>query len=245
MNRAATILTLLAVIATAPGCLRVQNVLHLKADGSGEITLQYSVSTQAIRQMEAVRKLKEQLERASGAEQMSEEETRLAYLFLLPDEDALRAELERYADQGIRIDELDVSSSGAWRTVKLKITFRDLTELAATKPFEYVGFDLRRDSKDNYVFYRASKPAPGYNPPDFENPAVRRMLRPIFNGFRVVISLRTPGRVIRTNAHHHRAYVSEWVYDFERDPGVVAKLHTDKLVTIFDSSGLNLPEIRH
>ena len=237
-------LWLCLLVCLAPGCLRVENTLTIKKDGSGEIDLEYSVSESAIRQLKAMRKLQGQMAMAAEESVADDEETRYAYMFLMPDEDQIRRECERYARHGITVDNLKIETRNAWRHVDMKILFTNLKGLAATDVFKYVGFALAKNSDGNYVFYRAAEPKQGFNPPDCEDPTVVRMLSPILGGFRVNLILKTPGRIVRTNASRKSGYTSIWTYDFERDPAAVVKIQTHRLITIFDSSGLDLPEIR-
>lgn len=236
---------LCVLLVAASGCLKVNQSLTINTDGSGIIDLKYAVSNQAVRQLEAMHKLQQQLALASGEQSVDDEETRYAHMFLMPNEGELRREIEKYESLGIKIGKLKVTTSGMWQNVEMKLQFDSLDKLAQARPFKYIGFDLVRNSQGHYVFYRASKPSEGYTPPDFSDPVTAKLLTPIFGGFSIRLSLKTPGRVLRTNAPRKSTYISEWTYDFERDPSVIARIQTAKQVTIFDSTGLNLPIIRH
>jgi len=237
-------LCLCLLVCLAPGCLRVENTLTIRKDGSGEIDLEYSVSESAVSQLRAMRKLQGQMAMVAGESVADDEETRYAYMFLMPDEDEIRRECERYARHGITVDNLKIETRNAWRHVDLKILFTNLKGLAATDVFKYVGFNLVKNSDGNYVFYRAAAPKQDFNPPNCEDPDVLKMLSPILRGFSVELTVRTPGRIIRSNASSKSGYTSMWTYDFERDPTAVVRIQTHKLITIFDSTGLDLPEIR-
>ena len=128
--------------------------------------------------------------------------------------------------------------------LKIKLTFDDLAQLPKTEAFNYVGFSLVRNQEGHYVFYQASEPGPGFNPPDLTNELVTRQLTPILAGFKVVITLKTPGAILKTNADRRATFSSMWAFDFDRDPAALIKLQKHKLVTIFNSTGLDLPEIR-
>lgn len=232
------------LVCLAPGCLRVENTLTIKKDGSGEIDLQYAVSEPAVSQLRAMRKLQGQMAMAAGESVADDEETRYAYMFLMPDEDQIRRECERYVRHGVTVEKLKIETRNTWRHVDMKILFTNLKGLAATDVFKYVGFSLAKNSAGNYVFYRAAAPKEGFNPPNCEDPKVLKMLSPILGGFRVNLIVKTPGQVIRTNASSKAGYTSMWRYDFARDPTAVVKIQTHKLVTIFNSAGLDLPEIR-
>jgi hypothetical protein len=226
------------------GCLRVDQTLTIKPDGSGTIELKYSVAERAVTQLKAMRKLQSQLARVAGKEDKDDEVTRYAYLFLMPREEALRRECERYADLGIEIEKLDVSTRGAWRNVNLKLVFKRIDALPKTPVFKYIGFSLVRNKYGQYVFHRVSEPDPAFNPPNLNDPAVLKSVSPILGGFRVSIRLNTPGRILKTNAPRRSSRACVWVYDFARDPMAVAEIQRGRLVTVFDGSGLDLPEFR-
>ena len=243
MRKWPLIVLLLACIAGS-GCLQVEQTLTLEADGSGEIEVKYAVSERAISQLEAMRKLKGQLARAAGKEDEEDAASAYAYRFLLPREDDIRQECERYTDLGIEIERLRVQTRNAWRHVDLKLTFERLDALAKTEAFQYVGFTVARNREGHYVFYRQSQPDPRFDPPDLGNPAVQKMLTPILGGFRVLIRLHTPTRILKTNAPQRSTRSCFWVYDFARDPQAVAEVQRQKLITVFDGTGVTLPEVR-
>jgi len=243
--RIITLSLLCSLLFTATGCLKVNQSLIINADGSGVLAVKYAVSNQAVRQLVAMRKLQQQMTLASGSQSQDDKETGYAYRFLMPEESDLRREFEKYETLGLKIEKLKVTTNGIWQNVEIKLRFDSLSNLAKTEPFAFVGFDLLKNSKGDYVFYRESRPPEGFTAPDLSNPTTARLLSPIFAGFEIHLSVKTPGQILRTNASRKSTYVSEWIYDFEKDPTVIAKIQTAKLVTIFDSTGLTLPEIRH
>lgn len=233
---------LMAMLAT--GCLQVEQTLTIDKRGGGNIDIKYAVSEQSIHQLQSMRKLTGKMAKFAGKDSPEDDASRYAYMFLIPREDDLRKECERYKDLGIELKELKVDTRGAWRHVDLKLDFDDLAALPKTEAFKYVGFSLVRNQEGHYVFYQASEPGPDFNPPDITNDRVMRQLTPILAGFKVAITLKTPGPILKTNADRRSTFSSMWSFDFDRDPAALIKLQKHKLVTIFNSSGLDLPEIR-
>jgi uncharacterized lipoprotein YehR (DUF1307 family) len=226
------------------GCLKIKNTLTIKKSGNGNIEIKYAISERAINQLNSMRKLQEQMQRFSGKEIQQNEEARYAYMFLMPREKELRKELESYEHLGVKIKELKVETRNAWRHVDMNITFTDLEKLSQIPVFKYVGFSLIKNKTGDYVFYQASEPSKNSPMPDVSNEKVLRKLSPILSGFKVIFTLKTPGIVLKTNADRKSNYSSMWIFDFDKDPKSILKLQKSKFITIFSSTGLDLPEIR-
>ncbi len=233
---------MLAIATT--GCLKVQETLTINKTGGGKIKIKYAISERAINQLNSMRKLQEQMQKFSGKPITSNEESRYAYMFLMPCEKELRKELESYEPFGVKIKELKVETRNAWRHVDMVVTFNDLKKLSKLEIFKYVGFSLVRNKAGDYVFYKATEPNPNSNMPDISNERTLRKLSPILSGFQVIFTLKTPGIILKTNADRKSNNSSMWSFDFDKDPKSILKLQKTKFVTIFSSSRLDLPEIR-
>ncbi len=126
----------------------------------------------------------------------------------------------------------------------MEVTFNDLKKISQLEIFKYAGFSLVRNKAGDYVFYKATEPTPNSNMPDISNESTLRKLSPILSGFQVIFMLKTPGTILKTNADRKSNNASIWSFDFDKDPKSILKLQKTKFVTIFSSSGLDLPEIR-
>ncbi len=232
-----------SALITLSGCLKVKQTLTLNKNGSGIIAVKYSISERAVNQLNSMRKLQEQMQQLTGNKNNSEE-SRYVYMFLNPNEKEIRKELESYAEYGVKIKKLQVNTRNAWRHVDLKVTFDDLKKLSQIPAFGYMGFSLVKNKNGNYVFYRANTPDKNIKQPDLTNDTILRQLSPILSGFNFTFILRTPGTVLRTNADRKSTFASMWSFDFDKDPQSIAKLQRNKFITIFSSSGIDIPEIR-
>ena len=238
------IILICTLAITSTGCLKVKQTLTINKSGGGSIKLKYAISEKAINRISTMRKLQNQMQKFSGNVSTSNEETRYAYMFLMPSKKELQKELESYASLGIKLKELKVKTSNAWRHVDMTLTFDNIKKLTKLTVFKYVGFSLFKNKTGHYVFYQASEPNGNLPIPDVSNEKVLRRLTPILKGFKVIFILETPGTIIKTNADKQLDYSSMWVFDFDKDPKSILKLQKTKFITIFNSSGLDLPEIR-
>ncbi len=236
------IICTLAIAST--GCLKVKQTLTINKSGGGKIELKYAISERSINQLNSMKKLKDQMQKFAGKPIADNEESRFAYMFLIPNEKEIRKELEGYESQGVKIKELKVETRNAWRHVDMTVTFDDLKKLSQLDVFKHIGFSLVKNKAGDYVFYQASEPSANSNMPDVSNENTLRKLSPILSGFKVIFILKTPGIVIKTNADRKSSYSSMWSFDFDKDPKSILKLQKTKFVTIFSSSGLDLPEIK-
>ena len=232
-----------ALTIASTGCLKVKQTLTINKSGGGKIELKYAISERSINQLNSMQKLKNQMQKFAGKPIADNEETRYAYMFLMPREKELRKELESYKTQGIKIKELKVETRNAWRHVDMTLTYDSIKKLSTLDIFKYVGFSLVKNKAGDYVFYQASEPSANSDMPDVSNEKTLRRLSPILSGFKVVFILKTPGTVIKTNADRKSNYSSMWVFDFDKDPKSILKLQKSKFITIFSSSGLDLPVI--
>ena len=235
------IICTLAIATT--GCLKVKQTLTINKSGGGNIKLKYAISERAINQLNSMQKLQNQLQKFSGKPISDTEEARYAYMFLMPHAKTWRKELDSYAKFGITVQELKVETRNAWRHVDMKVNFSDLEKLAKTPVFKYIGFELVKNKKGDYVFYRVSEPSKNLKQPDLSNEKVLNNLAPILSGFQVIFILKTPGMVLKTNADRKSTFSSVWSFDFDKDPKTILKLQKSKFITVFSSSGLDLPLI--
>ena len=240
----AKLIIIFALAAASTGCLKVKQTLTINKSGGGSIKLKYAISEKSITKINNMRKLHSQMQKFAGKAKADNEETRYAYMFLMPNKNELQKELKSYAPLGIKLEELKVKTSNAWRHVDITVNFNNLRNLTKLTIFKYIGFSLFKNKTGQYIFYQAAEPSGNFSIPDISNEKVLRQFSPILRGFKVIFILKTPGNIVKTNADQHSDYSSMWVFDFDKDPKSILKLQKTKLFTFFNSSGLDLPEIR-
>lgn len=225
------------------GCIRVEQSLTLREDGSAAFDVSYSMAEQTITQMKAVRKLRDQLAAADGTATPEEWQDKFVYLLLDPVEDTLRGELAKYQKHGVTVEKLQIETRNAWRHTKLTLACADLKALSATDLFKEYGFSLTKTDRGDYLFRRGTDRPGSDPPPDFSEPETHRLLVPIVGGFNVMLSVTVPGRIMESSATRHSLYTASWAFDFDRDPNAVAAYARHQMRITFQGRGLNLPEI--
>ena len=242
MKKCSLVCSLLAVLAT--GCIELKQDLELKPDGSGRLRVSYSISEHSISQLQAMLVLKEQMARISGNATPMTEEDKQAMMFLIPDETAIRKSFKKYEKYGISATELSVSTRNNRKHIYVEAHFKNIAEVAKADFFEFYGFSLLRLANNNYVFYRSPQKADGVAPPILSDKQTEKLLSPLLGGFSVSLNVKTPGRIIKTNAHDKQRYSAIWIFEFDRDPNVLQTLQSRSMSIVFDGKGLSLPEVK-
>jgi len=226
------------------GCIKATPVLLIKADGSGLLEINYSVSEASINQMQAMAKLKQQMAMASGTALPASDSSDFVALIMNPDENALKAKAESYRSLGLALNRIKITSKNAWRFVELSVSFSDLKKLAQADFFRENGFNLTRRHDGSYLLV---KPAARQKDPNQQliTSSNKELvsLAPIMSGFFVNVRFEFPGRMIDTNAHGKGLNSAEWKFEFDKDPDALTKMQQQEFRVIFDGNSLNLPDI--
>lgn len=225
------------------GCLRSSSTLTLKKDGSGTIDVDYSIAEQTIAQLKTMIKVQGGLAEAMDAEPPIPE-SEYTRVFLDPSEEALRAEMKRYERYGVSVELLQVARRNARRSVRMKLRFRNLAEVAMTDVFADCGFSVTRKPDGNYLLYREGTRTAPEDSIDFSDPRTVRLLSPLLSGFNVVVTVNTPGRILESNATSKGPYTAGWEYDFDRDAKALQALQSNSMIVLFDGEGISLPTVK-
>ena len=66
----------------------------------------------------------------------------------------------------------------------------------------------------------------------------------LMEGFRAVIRVRTPGRILETNAPEKTDNSATWTFDLEKDPQALQKIQRLAPRIVFEGKGLKIPDFR-
>lgn len=233
---------LLGGLALSCGCLRLEQDIHLRADGSGTFHMQYAVSEQAILQMRAMERLKQELAAMRSETPTPTGTADLMPLFQSVNAADIKAALKVYETNSITVEKVEVDSRGRWQHVSVRGVFGNLAEVAKADFFRDYGFSLFRTREGHYALHRPGRSLDGL--PDAPDARTVRMLSPLMAGFRISLAIQTPGAVLKTNGTRSSRSQVQWVFDFDRDPNVLTSLQASPMTVVFDGKGLSLPEIR-
>ena len=228
------------------GCLKLDETLTIREDGSANLDLVYAVSEQAVTQLKALLKVRDKMAVLSGDEPASRSDR--SDLFLIPVEDKIRREIGKYEKQGVHIERLKVQARDNWRHVDLKLSCASLANLAKTDLFSQYGFSLSKGADGNYTFVRdreSGNDASSENLPDAET---LKLLTPVIEGFKATFRINTPGKILKTNAHTKTARNATWEFNFDRNPNAITALQDQQFSVVFEGKGedgksFSLPEV--
>jgi hypothetical protein len=235
-----------AGLLLASGCVKLEQDLIINSNGGGTIEINYSVPESTTQQVDAMRRLKSDMDAAAGRPSSFVPGTDFSRLLFNPVLDELRAKLKEYEKNGIAVEKLEVKFKEGRQTVGIRLQFDDLARVARTDFFQLYGFSLTKDPKGNYVIERppqvAEFPA-GFRAAD---PQTAKALKPFIDGFLVALSVRVPdqNKILSTSAAIRGPYTAGWRFDAERSPDAVMALLRQNFVVVFDGRNLELPEFR-
>lgn len=243
MKKILMIVPVLLVLAT--GCIKLQEELIIKDNGSGTLELNYSIAEQMVTQIQAMNKLRAELDaRAASNVVQKASTTDWTRLLFDPQKDELAARLKEYEPLGITTEKVEIKSRDIRRTVNVKVRFNSLDGLIKTEFFREFGFSITKHPSGAYIFERAAATGTETVRPDFSNPDTARMVNPLMSGFNVSLSISTPGRIIETTGATAGPYTTTWTYDYDQNPNALAALRNQRFRVAFDGTGLVLPEVK-
>jgi hypothetical protein len=224
------------------GCIQLDYTLSLEKDGSGRVDLVYTVPEYLVAQIKAMHDLENELASLAGEADAPPWEDQFIGFFFEPSEEALRQKLKTYERAGVSVKKLKVSRGAGLVNVRLKAAFRSLGDLASTDFFSQYGFSLCRNRAGNYEFERTSRHAGTRSPPRVLDAGSRKALASMLAGFRVVLSLEVPGRILEANTSKREMNRATWVYDAGAEEDPLLSLQYHRMTAVFEGTGVRLPE---
>ena len=226
---------ILALALAGAGCIRVEQTLTLNADGTGIIDLTYGMREEQIGPLQETARSLLAGEAGADAEAMP---------FDFSDAD-VRRDFKEFEADGVFLDSVQTTTREGWRFRRLVIRFKSLAALARTGFLADRHVSLTRDARGNYSFVQSSNGGNGTGA--FSALAAMPAdggFQEVLDGFRAVIRVRTPGRILRTNSPERSDRTAAWTFDLEQDPDALEKAQQAAMQIVFDGSGLSIPEFR-
>jgi hypothetical protein len=205
-------------------CVHVEQTLSLNQDGSGTLMVQYAMTLEALREIEA--RLRE--ESASLGEEVS-----MPFTF---DETQIREDFKEYEAIGVRLEEVASWEDDARRTVRLKMRFDSLGALTQTEFLSDRQLSVRRLNDGSMEFTQIAPPS------DSMMADVADLMRELMEGFRAVLRVETPTDIIDSNADFAEARVACWIFDVARDPDALMRAQKLDLRVRFAAGNPPMPE---
>lgn len=211
------------------GCLRVEQTLALKADGSGTLAMRYGMSLADLAEMEA-------MERSQLAES-GETNAPAASPFSF-DEALVRQDFESYRALGVTLDDLRTEVVEGWKYLRIKVSFASLAALGQTELIADRRLALHRLPDGRYEFSQSFAEGLEAGPTE----GLQELMADMLKGFRAVLRVEVPGSVVSANADQREAQAAVWTFDVDQDAQALERMRKAALSVVFEGAGLNLPD---
>lgn len=225
------------------GCIQMEHDLRINADGSAFYRLDYAITEQAVTQFRAMFKLKHDLAVAAGEPPPGAELEPVLQVFLDPDEAGLRKALQPFESAGVSIRSIRQETRVAWRHLELQLEIADMATLAGNPFFARHGFDLRKNADGQHVWNRDPHLRGAGVIPVAPSSEDLEQITPLLAGFKTVVKVTLPGRILSTTALRTSLQTASWEFDFNRQPTAVQALLHQHFHVVFDAPQATLPEL--
>jgi hypothetical protein len=225
------------LFSTLAGCIHVDQTLILEKNGSGIVDLTYAMSEESISQWQDVaRNMLDSSNPGSSSSVMP---------FDFSDQD-IRDDFKEFERDGVVLQSVKSETRDGWKYRRMVINFRNLAGLAKAGFLADRNISLVKDARGNYVFTQQAGPE-GNLPPElaaFSGTLADSLFSGMMQGFKAVMRIKTPGRILETNAPEKSERQARWLFDLERDPEALQKVQEASLRIVFEGKGLDIPTFR-
>jgi hypothetical protein len=219
----------LALALSLTGCISVEQTISLNADGSGVIELTYGMSQENIARIQDM----------TASESNGPAATPLTF-----SEEEIRKDFEAYKPFGVALKSVKTEERGAWKYRTLDISFANLAGLAKTEFVSDRYMSLAKDAQGNYVFTQSATADEGKVEAGGAASQTEPALTNLMKGFKAVMRVKAPGKILDTNAPEKTEDTATWTYDLDKDPQALDKVQRASMRLVFAGQGLTIPEFR-
>jgi len=207
------------------GCIRVEQTITMKPDGSGSFEITYGMSEQTVRQMEAMQAMVPEEEREDNLFDFNENE--------------LREQLKEFEEHGLTVRDISSEIRDGWKYMKVALDYTSMSALAKTDFFKDSNMKLTRE-ENRYTLEMKGQDA---DAEEEMSPEMMAQMAPMFAGMRVALHITAPGRIVEHNATSVAGQKASWVFDVDKDPTAVTRMQKMHIRLVFEGENIELPVI--
>ena len=224
------------LLTTLAGCIKVDQTLTLEKDGSGTVDLKYTMSEESISQWQDITR--------NMFDSSSPDSSSQIMPFDFSDEE-IRNDFKEFERDGVALQSVKTESGNGWKSRRMVIGFKDLAGLSKAGFLADRNISLVKNPGGDYVFTQSAG-REGNLPPELASLGTSpdSLFAGMMEGFKAVIRVKTPGRILETNAPEKSERQAGWTYDLERDPEALEKVQMASLRIVFEGKGLDIPVFR-
>lgn len=233
----------ISVFVFLAGCIKSDMTITLNADGSGVLEASYEISEVAVSQVKEMNKVREMMTKINVTNESFDLSHPVAAALFDPEEASLRRAFARYSGNGITIEKLRVDKRDQWRSVVIKLPFNNITNVAKADFYPDYGFSLIKRKDGNYLIRRRSEASGNGIAGILNTSASSKLISSVLSGFKVVVKVVVPSKVLDSNANTKGLYSAVWSFDYDKDVNAFTALQNQDFTVMFDGKTLNLPQI--
>lgn len=241
--RSSRILLALVVTLLGGGCLVGDATLTLKPDGSGSISLTYSMDEDTGTSIKGVLGLRESVARDANARFTPSAVDHWIDLLVAPRGTALATGLEAYRKMGLYTETAAVTSADGRRKAQIRLLFTNVADLAKVDIFPHLGLSISTASVGSVQIRRVGKPVPDDMVALLADPNYLAQVQPLFTGFLFRLAFNSPSPILAANGTTTTPSRVEWLYSYDNDPAQMVKLQYDELRVAIDARGIAIPAL--
>jgi hypothetical protein len=161
------------------------------------------------------------------------------------DEDDIREDFKAYEQHGVTLQSVKTEESNGWKYVHLNVKFKSLEGLGHTEFISDRSISLTKDDEGHFTFRQVAAPHPAdEQPANDEQDAVAAAMADLMKGFRAVLTVRTPSKIISSNAGTSDIQSATWEFDLAKDPKALDRAQHLDMQVRFDGTDLSIPEFK-
>lgn len=219
-------------------CVKVDQTLTLKPDGSGLFHVRYGMTQKDIAQMKTISEQAMQLEGLTN-----DASSGSPFDF---NEADIRKDFAAYEKSGVTLKDVKISDEQDWKFVDLDIEFKTLAGLSETEFIADRTISLTKMPDGNYEF-RQSAPVQGMKPAEMaglDEASIKSLMAEMMKGFQAKMTVIVPGAIAETSADSHDERSATWSYDLDKDPDALERAQKMDLRVVFSGKDLELKEFK-
>ena len=211
------------------GCVKVEQTLTLKADGSGVLAIRYGMAEADLAQVES-------MARSQLAEEgLPAESVVNPFEF---DEAEVRKDFEAYRELGVTLEQMRTEVVDGWKYLNMRMAFTTLAGLGQTEFLSDRQITLKKVGEGRYELVQGAPP--GAEAAEME--VAPELMAEMMKGFRAELRVEVPGDIVETNADEQEPRRAAWVFDVDRDAKALQRAQRLAMRVVFEAPGLALPD---
>ena len=152
--------------------------------------------------------------------------------------DAIRKQFDEMDFEGVELIRAESSVQNGRRQISMAVKFQSLPALSDTPFFSERRVAVRKTGEGQYTFTQKAR-ASGISPEaGAEMPA---MMKGLFQGLKMQICVKTPGRITASNATETKGNEARWVYDIAENPESLSKILNLDVQVSFEGDNIEMP----